>query len=49
VLSKHGLASVREAHGYLTHNDVRIDVTRDAVSPTEPITRFLDEDTMTPA
>ena len=49
VLSKHGLAFVPEAHCYLTYNGVRIDVTRDAVSPAEPITRFLHEETITPA
>ncbi len=49
VLSKHGLAFVPEAHCYLTYNDVRIDVTRDSVSPTEPIARFLLEETITPA
>lgn len=49
VLSKHGLAFVPEAHCYLTYDDVRIDVTRDAVSPTEPIANFLHEETITPA
>jgi hypothetical protein len=41
MLRKHGLASVPEAHCYITHNDVRIDVTRDAVNPAESIARFL--------
>jgi hypothetical protein len=49
VLSKHGLAFVPEAHCYLTYNGVRVDVTRDAVSATEPIARFLHEETIAPA
>jgi hypothetical protein len=49
VLSKHGLASVPEAHCYLTYNGVRIDVTRESASPSEPIARFLHEETITPA
>ncbi len=49
VLSNHGLAFVPEAHCYLTYNEMRIDVTRDVVSPTEPIMRFLHEETIKPA
>jgi len=49
VLSKHGLAFVPEAHCYLAYSGVRVDVTRDAVSATEPIARFLHEETIAPA
>jgi hypothetical protein len=48
VLQKHGLASVPEAHCYLIYNGTRIDVTRAAVSPTEPIAHFLHEETIAP-
>ncbi len=49
VLSKYGLPFVPEAHCYLTYDHTRIDVTRDAVGPTELIARFLREETITPA
>jgi hypothetical protein len=48
VLQKHGLASVPEAHCYLIYNGTPIDVTRAAVSPTEPIAHFLHEETIAP-
>ena len=48
VLGRHGLAIVPEAHCYLTYADVRIDVTRSSVSPSEPIARFLHEETIAP-
>lgn len=37
VLSRHGLAFVPEAHCYLIHSGVRIDVTRDSAVAQEPI------------
>jgi hypothetical protein len=48
VLEKHGLTSVPEAHCYLIYNGTRIDVTRAAVSPTEPVAHFLHEETIAP-
>lgn len=40
VLSRHGLASIPEAHCYLRYLGERIDVTRAGVSPTAAIDRF---------
>jgi hypothetical protein len=37
-----------EAHCYLTYRGERIDITRSGVEPTEPITQFLAEETITP-
>ena len=48
VLGRYGLASLPEAHCYLTYNGTRIDITRSGAAPTEPITRFLHEETITP-
>ena len=48
VLSNYGLAWVPEAHCYLTCDGTRVDVTRDIVNPTEPIARFLHEETIVP-
>ena len=48
VLARHGLATIPEAHCYLTHAGRRIDVTR-AVTPVQPIERFLHEEPITPA
>lgn len=48
VLSKHGLAFVPEAHCYLIYGGGRIDVTRDLASASEPIARFLHEETISP-
>jgi hypothetical protein len=44
VLARYGLASLPEAHCYLTYSGTRIDVTRSGADPTEPITRFLHEE-----
>ncbi len=49
VLSRHSLAFVPEAHCYLTYDGARIDITRSSVSPSEPIARFLHEETISPA
>jgi hypothetical protein len=48
VLTRHGLASLPEAHCYLTYEGRRIDVTRSGAEPTEPITRFLYEEAIVP-
>jgi hypothetical protein len=37
VLTRHGLAEIPEAHCYLMHDGVRIDVTRETTAPSEPI------------
>ena len=49
VLDRHRLASVPEAHCYLTYDRNRIDVTRGSIAPAEPITSFLHEETISPA
>jgi hypothetical protein len=41
VLARYGLASLPEAHCYLSCGGTRIDVTRSGADPTEPISRFL--------
>jgi len=46
VLDRHRLAHVPEAHCYLTYEGIRIDVTREAADPKEPIARFLYEETI---
>ena len=48
VLARYGLATLPEAHCYLTYNGTRIDVTRSVTGPSEPITRFLHEETIVP-
>jgi hypothetical protein len=48
VLTKHGLPSLPEAHCYLTYDGRRVDVTRSSVIPSEPIQRFLYEETIVP-
>ncbi len=48
VLEHYNLPSIPEAHCYLTYNGTRIDVTRAGVTPVEPITDFLYEETITP-
>jgi hypothetical protein len=48
VLTQHGLASLPEAHCYLTYAGRRIDVTRSGAEPTEPITQLLYEETIVP-
>ena len=48
VLEHYNLPYIPEAHCYLTYNGIRIDVTRSGVTPVEPITDFLYEETITP-
>jgi hypothetical protein len=48
VLTRYGLASLPEAHCYLTYAERRIDVTRSGVEPTEPITQLLYEEAIVP-
>ena len=48
VLTRYGLASLPEAHCYLTYEGLRIDVTRSGAEPTEPITQFLYEEAIVP-
>ena len=48
VLARYDLASIPEAHCYLTYEGTRIDVTRSGASPAEPIARFLHEEAIVP-
>lgn len=48
VLERAGLPAILEAHCFLTHAGVRIDVTRLAASPAEPIGQFLHEERIVP-
>jgi hypothetical protein len=48
VLTRYGLASLPEAHCYLTYEGRRIDITRSGTEPTEPITQLLYEGTIVP-
>jgi hypothetical protein len=48
VLTRYGLASLPEAHCYLTYAGRRIDVTRSGAEPTEPITQLLHEEAIVP-
>jgi hypothetical protein len=48
VLTRYGLASLPEAHCYLTYEGRRIDVTRSGAAPTEPIAQWLYEETIVP-
>ena len=48
VLTQHGLASLPEAHCYLTYAGRRIEFTRSGAEPTEPITQLLYEETIVP-
>ncbi|MBI3246032.1 MAG: hypothetical protein HYZ50_05955 [Deltaproteobacteria bacterium] len=48
ILGRYGLPFIPEAHCYLTYRGRRIDVTRSGVEPTEPIDRFLYEETIVP-
>jgi hypothetical protein len=43
VLTRYGLASLPEAHCYLTYAGRRIDITRSGVESTEPMTQVLYE------
>ena len=49
VLARYGLASLPEAHCYLTYAGMRIDITRSGADPTEPIGQFLHEEAIIPA
>lgn len=49
VLAHHGLAEIPEAHCYLMHDDVRIDLTRDIAGRTEAIAALLHEEQILPA
>ena len=48
VLARYALAFIPEAHCYLNFEGTRIDVTRSGADPTEPIARFLHEETIVP-
>jgi hypothetical protein len=48
VLARHRLAEIPEAHCYLMHHGVRVDVTRDITAPTEPIDTLLHEERIAP-
>jgi hypothetical protein len=48
ILEHYHLTALPEAHCYLTCNGQRIDITRSGVEPTEPISYFLHEETITP-
>ena len=48
VLTRYGLASLPEAHCYLTYGGRRIDITRSGAEPTEPITQLLYEEAIVP-
>ena len=48
VLARYNLASLPEAHCYLTYEGQRIDVTRFGAEPTEPIAQFLYEEAIVP-
>lgn len=48
VLDLYGLASLPEAHCYLTYAGTRVDLTHPAGPPAEPIERFLHEETIAP-
>jgi len=49
VLNRYGLHYLPEAHCYLSYAGTRIDITRSGAEPTEPIDRFLYEETIVPA
>jgi hypothetical protein len=48
TLARHGIASLPEAHCYLRRGTVRLDVTREADAPAEPIARFVSEHVIAP-
>ena len=48
VLARHGIASLPEAHCYLRHAGVRLDVTREVDRASEPIAGFLSEHVIAP-
>jgi hypothetical protein len=48
ILTRYGLASLPEAHCYLTYAGRRIDITRSGAEPSESITQLLYEETIVP-
>lgn len=48
VLARYNLASLPEAHCYLTYKGQRIDITRSGAEPAEPIAQFLYEEAIVP-
>ncbi|HXG22316.1 MAG TPA: hypothetical protein VNN62_25010 [Methylomirabilota bacterium] len=48
VLARYGLSFLPEAHCYVMHQGMRIDVTRSGAEPTEPISQFLYEEAIAP-
>lgn len=48
VLDRYDLPFLLEAHCYLTHQGMRIDVTRSGVEPREPVSQFLYEEAIAP-
>jgi len=48
VLARHRLASLPEAHCYLTYLETRVDVTRAGADPAEPIAQLRHEETIVP-
>jgi hypothetical protein len=48
VLRKHHLPYLPEAHCYLSYQGLRVDVTRSGIQPSEPIKRFLYEESISP-
>jgi hypothetical protein len=48
ILDRYELSFIPEAHCYVIYSGARIDVTRSGLEPTEPISRFLYEETISP-
>jgi hypothetical protein len=48
VLDRYELSFIPEAHCYVIYRGVRIDVTRSGLEPTEPMCRFLYEESISP-
>jgi hypothetical protein len=48
ILTRYNLASLPEAHCYLTYAGRRIDITRSGTEPAEPITQFFHEEAIIP-
>lgn len=48
VLTRYGLASIPEAHCYLTYRGLRIDITRLRADSAEPIVQLLHEEPISP-
>lgn len=49
VLEAYGLPYMLEAHCYIRYQGMRVDITRAGHTPSEPIDRFVHEETITPA